>query len=127
MTCEQVAASSGVKIALHLEPYDGRSTGSVHLDLQHLYSIFLDPAGPHIASSAALLKAPCSCNSEQMCPVIFVYDSYRLPPGDWQQLFGNKNGLRCSRNDIFAIALWLSSDGGEQVNLSLAAVASPTM
>jgi hypothetical protein len=46
---------------------------------------------------------------------MFVYDSYRLQPSSWQQLFGKDGGLRCSSNDVFAIALWLEADGGEQV------------
>jgi glycoprotein endo-alpha-1,2-mannosidase len=113
---EQAAAKAGIKLALHLEPYDGRSVESVRLDLRHIHRLFLDPEGANFHLRTSLLTTACACNPENICPVIFVYDSYRLHPSDWQQLLGQDGGLRCSTNDVFAIALWLDSDGGEQVS-----------
>ena len=110
----QAAGEAGIKLALHLEPYEGRSAGSVRLDLNHIHS-FLHPDGPNSRAAAALLKTPCACDSRRLCPVIFVYDSYRLHPDDWKTLFGRDGGLRCNKNDVFAIALWLGADGGQQV------------
>ncbi len=83
-------------------------------DLQHIHSVLLDRSSVFFELSASLLKVPCACDAQNMCPVIFVYDSYRLQPCDWQQLFGIDGGLRCGSNDVFAIALWLDEDGGEQ-------------
>jgi hypothetical protein len=119
MMYEQAAAKAGIKLALHLEPYHARSVESVRLDLRHIHHLLLDPDGAHFDSGTSLLTTPCACNPDNNCPVIFVYDSYRLHPSDWQQLFGQDGGLRCSRNDVFAIALWLDSDGGEQVLTAL--------
>jgi hypothetical protein len=115
---KQAASNAGIKIALHLEPYAGRSVASVRLDLEHIYSILLDRNSVFFGLSASLLKTPCACDAQNMCPVIFVYDSYRLQPSDWQQLFGTEGGLRCGSNDVFAIALWLDADGGEQAFLT---------
>ncbi len=111
----QAAQKAGMKLALHLEPYASRSAESVRQDLQHIYRLLLDPDSPAFELSDSLLKTPCACDDKAMCPVMFVYDSYRLQPSSWQQLFGRDGGLRCSTNDVFAIALWLDADGGEQV------------
>lgn len=113
---KQAASKAGIKIALHLEPYAGRSVTSVRHDLQHIRSVLLDRNSGFFELSASLLKTPCACNAQNMCPVFFVYDSYRLHPSDWQQLFGADGGLRCGSNDVFAIALWLDEDGGEQAS-----------
>jgi hypothetical protein len=117
VTDVQAAAAAGIKLALHLEPYAARSAESVRQDLQHLRTLLLDPHGPNAEVAASLLMTPCSCDVQKMCPVIFVYDSYRLHPDDWKTLFGIDGGLRCSVNDVFAIALWLDFDGGQQVLL----------
>ena len=109
----QAAAKAGIKIALHLEPYEARNVKSVRLDLEHIHNLLLDPVGPNF--EASLLMTSCACNPDNMCPVVFVYDSYRLHPSDWITLLGNDGGLRCTLNDVFAIALWLDSDGGQQV------------
>jgi hypothetical protein len=113
VTWVQAAKKSGIKIALHLEPYETRSAETVRLDLEHIHKILLNPVGLNFEKS--ILMTPCSCNPNNMCPVVFVYDSYRLHPSEWKTLLGNDGGLRCTSNDVFAIALWLDSDGGQQV------------
>lgn len=76
----QVAAEAGIKISIHLEPYEGRSPASIRKDLEYLQS--------HWNSEALLrMKRPdCEVDDCEALPVFYVYDSYHNPATEWAQL-----------------------------------------
>jgi glycoprotein endo-alpha-1,2-mannosidase len=96
------AAEAGMRVALHLEPYEGRSVESVALDLFFLSHAY----GAH----PALLRVHGRV-------VAYVYDSYHISPSDWARLFREKGDLsvRGSAADVFAIGLWLDAGHGKDL------------
>ncbi|GIL86818.1 hypothetical protein Vretimale_15613 [Volvox reticuliferus] len=93
---------SPVRVAFHLEPYEGRNKENVYEDLAYLTEKYM--------GSQALLRV----NGR---PVYYVYDSYKLPPGDWAQLLLRNDGpwnVRGTPKDGLFLGLWLDKDDGEQ-------------
>lgn len=93
-----------LKVAFHLEPYEGRSVESVRADLQHLMS-------QHNASQGLMRLGGR--------PVYFVYDSYRLPAAQWARLLG-KGGdvsVRGTELDGVFIGLMLDLKEGDELLL----------
>jgi len=86
----QAAELSGrVQVAFHLEPYEGRSAGSVAEDVQYLERRF--------GNSSALQRI-------EGRPVYYVYDSYHVASMDWKAVLPKLRG--------YFVALWLDAGGG---------------
>ncbi|EFJ40560.1 hypothetical protein VOLCADRAFT_99671 [Volvox carteri f. nagariensis] len=95
-------SGSKVRIAFHLEPYEGRTKETVHEDLVYLSKKYRD--------SPAVLQI-------NGLPVYYVYDSYRLPASDWAQLLRRNDGplnVRGTPADGFFLGLWLDRDDGDE-------------
>lgn len=93
-----------VKLAFHLEPYEGRTVQTVREDLQHLMDAY--------GSSPALLRI-------RGLPVYYVYDSYRIPADAWAKLLApaGHSSVRGTQLDGVFIALMLQlQDGNEIIN-----------
>ena len=75
------AAAEGSAVALHLEPYPGRSAHSVREDLRYLVDTY--------GSSPGLLRIEGRL-------VHYVYDSYHIAPADWAELLapGGEHSVR---------------------------------
>ena len=104
------AASAGITIALHLEPYHGRSAESIRLDIEYL----LERYGDH----TAMLRMPRELEGvSRALPVLYVYDSYHIVPGEWQRLLsvGGDLSIRHTASDAFLIGLWLDSQHGQDL------------
>ncbi|KXZ56938.1 hypothetical protein GPECTOR_1g846 [Gonium pectorale] len=96
------ATNSPVRVAFHLEPYEGRTKESVREDLEYLGGKYRD--------SPALLRY----NGR---PVYYVYDSYRLPASEWSQLLKPRDSslsVRGTVADGFFLGLWLNQNDGEE-------------
>ncbi|GFR40729.1 hypothetical protein Agub_g1338 [Astrephomene gubernaculifera] len=92
---------SPVRVAFHLEPYEGRTKETVHADLSYLSSRY--------GQSSAVLRI----NGR---PAYYVYDSYRLPASDWAQLLLPGAGplsVRGTPADGFFLGLWLNKNDGD--------------
>ncbi|PRP87823.1 hypothetical protein PROFUN_04297 [Planoprotostelium fungivorum] len=98
-----------MKIALHHEPYDGRSTSSVKEDLQYIVQEY--------GSHGALYRRKEAGN----LPVLFVYDPYHIQPKEWSDILTvkGKNSIRGTTHDAILISLivekrdeLLMTDGG---------------
>ena len=50
-------------------------------------------------------------------PVLYVYDSYRIPVREWQQLLQpmRAKSVRNTGRDVFAVGLWLEAHDGDQL------------
>ncbi|KAG2448209.1 hypothetical protein HYH02_006794 [Chlamydomonas schloesseri] len=96
------ATSSPVRVAFHLEPYEGRTKQSVHEDLVYLSTKYRD--SPAVARVNGRI-------------LYYVYDSYRLPASDWAELLVPNTGplnVRGTAADGFFLGLWLEKDDGDK-------------
>ena len=87
------AATAGLSVALHVEPYEGRTATTLRKDLQFVADTYLH-------------KKPALQMWEGR-PVYYLYDQYRLSASEWATLFvrshtpppaGNKYHSECTRN-----------------------------
>ncbi|KNC55155.1 glycoprotein endo-alpha-1,2-mannosidase [Thecamonas trahens ATCC 50062] len=92
-----VAEATGMAIALHLEPYKGRSADSLAADLAYIAATWGD--------SPALFRDPASG-----LPMHYVYDSYLLPAADWARLLTPAGDLSVRKTPADAIFLSLYLD-----------------
>ena len=100
-----VAKKYALKIALHLEPYENRTAVSVYNDIKYIHSRY----GTH----PALYKVLPRAESPTALPIVYIYDSYQVPPHDWAQVFTTDGSLslRNTDNDVVAIGLLTSGSG----------------
>jgi glycoprotein endo-alpha-1,2-mannosidase len=98
------AAVGGIGVALHLEPYEGRTAASVAEDLAHLHSRFGNHSGLHRAAQGGK-------------PVFYVYDSYHVPPGEWARVLapGGDLSVRGTQLDGLFLGLWLERPHGQEL------------
>ena len=97
------AATGGrVGVALHLEPYAGRSVESVRADLAHLRARFGAHPGLHRLRGR---------------PVFYVYDSYHQGAGEWARLLtpGGDLTVRGGELDGVFLGLWLERSHGRDL------------
>ena len=106
-----IAQEVGMKVALHLEPYHGRTALTVSHDLAYIVERF----GPHPALHRTASGRGKGDTRE--LPVVYVYDSYRIPIREWQQVLlpMRSRSVRNSARDVFAIGLWLEAHDGDQL------------
>lgn len=100
---EAASAVGGIGVALHLEPYAGRSAESVRADLDFL----ADAYGGH----AGLFRGVDGR------PLFFVYDSYHISPAEWVRVLspGGDLSVRGGAADGVFMGLWL--EGGHGADL----------
>ena len=97
------ALAHDVKLALHIEPYRGRTPQSVRDDLRYIHS--------HYSQHPAFYKLervdPSNGGRARWLPLVYVYDSYLSPARDWAAVFkpGGSLTVRGREEDCVAIAL----------------------
>ena len=103
LALDAAAAVGGIRVALHLEPYAGRTAESLAGDLAHIAAEF----GSH----------PALHRDATGRPVYFVYDSYHLPPHEWRRLFtaGGDLSVRGTAADGTFLGLWLEAGHGKDL------------
>jgi glycoprotein endo-alpha-1,2-mannosidase len=94
-----------VRIAVHLEPYPGRSVFSIRQDLEYLHA--------RHGRSRALYRI----NGK---PVFYVYDSYHIEAQQWRRLLalGGDVTVRGTPLDAVFIGLWLADPNGRDLHRS---------
>ena len=108
----EIAFETNIKVALHLEPYEGRSVDSIRLDLEYITEKY--SKHPAIARSKR-------SESDVELPIMFVYDSYHISSQDWTRLLSIKSeentvGIRGESCDAFLVGLWLSNNDGNELS-----------
>jgi len=100
---EGSSLSLSIKIALHLEPYPGRSVESIADDLQYLHTNY----GHHA----------CIYRGTDGRPVHYVYDSYHILSNNWARLLDRQGDLsiRGTQTDAIMIGLWLDHHHGRDL------------
>eukprot|EP00775_Hariotina_reticulata_P013015 gene13015-13144_t len=81
-----------LKVAFHLEPYEGRTMQTVRADVEYLMSRF--------NTSKALLR-------HEGRPVYFVYDSYQIPPADWSNMLAPQGQVTVRGTDLDGVFIGL--------------------
>lgn len=96
-------AHGGIRVAIHLEPYDGRSVASVRADLKYLVETY----GHH----SCLLTGRGRMT-------VYVYDSHHLPPHEWAQLLlpTGDDTIRNTPLDCEIFGLWLHHHHGRDLS-----------
>lgn len=79
----KITGEKHLKIAFHLEPYQGRSVTTIKRDLEYISNTY----GTH----PALYRI-------NKLPVYYVYDSYQIVPEEWAKLFVCDGNTACIRN-----------------------------
>ena len=112
------AARTGLKVALHLEPYEGRSAASFRDDVVYLARRY----GSHPATLRLPRSNVAGGGNEHALPVYFVYDSYHIAAAEWAPLLtlgGSEGGdgasLRDTPADGVFIGLWLDQHHGSDL------------
>jgi glycoprotein endo-alpha-1,2-mannosidase len=93
-----------VKIALHLEPFPGRTVESVKEDIEYIYQQY----GSFLSFYRDELNGK---------GLFYIYDSYHIPEYQWKRLFKNEGdiSLRNTMFDCTVIGLWLLPQHGKEL------------
>eukprot|EP00793_Prasinoderma_coloniale_P001150 PRCOL_00006141-RA len=98
-------AAAGVRWALHMEPYPGRTAASFREDLEYLAS----PEGGRLLAHPALARVAGR-------PLAFVYDSYHISASDWAAVLARGGAsVRGTPLDVFAVGLFLERGHGAEL------------
>ncbi|XP_063234008.1 glycoprotein endo-alpha-1,2-mannosidase-like protein [Bacillus rossius redtenbacheri] len=93
------AHAHGLKVAVHVEPYRGRSPASLAEQVRYLVLQY----GTH----PALLRM---ARGPRSLPVLYVYDSYLLPAAAWRELLSPRGNLSLRGTPFDAVFLALLVD-----------------
>lgn len=96
----EAARKTGMKVCFHLEPFPGRGAATTRQALAYLHE--------HYGAHPALFR-------HKGRPLVYVYDSYLTPPGEWASIF-TKTGADTIRDtplDCVAVGLWVKEKDGE--------------
>eukprot|EP00658_Telonema_sp_P-2_P019542 TRINITY_DN17716_c0_g1_i2.p1 TRINITY_DN17716_c0_g1~~TRINITY_DN17716_c0_g1_i2.p1 ORF type:complete len:250 (-),score=44.66 TRINITY_DN17716_c0_g1_i2:802-1551(-) len=104
----RAAEQHGIKIAIHLEPYHGRSPRTIHKDL-----VYLHARHQHSAALLKMKRPSCVATGATDCPslpVFYVYDSYHNAVSEWGELLceGRPGSIRGTKHDSVMISTLLS-------------------
>lgn len=106
----------GIKVALHIEPYKGRTACSVRYDLLYAHK------KGYTSHPSYLKLASTSMNStaSKDLPVFFVYDSYAIPLAQWARVFTTSGDMtvRGKPEDAYMIGLLIDSSDCKQYRIS---------
>ena len=100
------ALAHGIKLALHIEPYKGRTPLSVRNDLRYIHSHYTQ----HPAFYNVNRAGPTDAKLRPL-PLVYIYDSYLNEAHDWATIFkpGGALSVRGKEEDCMAIALLVES------------------
>ncbi|EER10985.1 mannosidase, endo-alpha, putative [Perkinsus marinus ATCC 50983] len=98
-----IAWAHGMRVAIHLEPYEGRTPSTVRKDFEYIHTHY----GEHPA-----LHRVANVRDGTLLPLVYIYDSYHNSPEEWARLLTpngdlsvrGKTGLDCT-----AIFLWVEA------------------
>ena len=92
-----VAAKHKLKVALHIEPYDGRNDQTVHKDVEYIINKY--------SKHEAFYKH--KTKDGRYLPVLYIYDSYHTKPHEWAQLLtpSGSHSVRNTKYDCLFICL----------------------
>jgi len=86
----------GLKICLHVEPYEGRSVANFRKHLKYVQETY--------GSHPAYYKVK---KGSQYVPLFYIYDSYRITPNEWQRIFTSRGNLSVRNTELDAVFIAL--------------------
>ena len=95
------AARAGLRVAFHLEPYEGRSVSDVRNDVEYIVEAY----GSH----------PAFYRNADGMPVYYCYDSYRKPVADWAELLLPRGSATVRGTALDGVYLGLFLSRGHEV------------
>ncbi|XP_012251238.2 glycoprotein endo-alpha-1,2-mannosidase-like protein [Athalia rosae] len=95
----------GLKVAPHMEPYDGRNPINL---IEHLKYVFNE-----YGSHPALHRIKRETDGAVL-PVMYIYDSYVFPSTAWWELLSDKGNLTLRGTEIDAIYMGLLVEAGHR-------------
>ena len=109
------ARTTGLAVALHLEPYAGRNAASVAEDVAYVARRYRDEVGWY--RLPVRRQARPGAQSQEPRPVYFVYDSYHTPAAEWAAVLevGGRNTVRGTDLDGVFVGLWLNAGDGDNL------------
>lgn len=105
----QHAAKHGLKVCLHVEPYQGRTAESLRSHLDYVHTTY----GSHPAYYRV-------SRGSRSLPVFYIYDSYNLPPAQWARLFSSQGDLTVRGGELDGVFLGLLVDYKHRADISAA-------
>jgi len=90
------AMKYGLKVCLHVEPYEGRSVANFRKHLKYVYETY--------GSHPAYYKVK---KGSKNLPLFYVYDSYRITPNEWQRIFTSSGDLSVRNTELDAVFIAL--------------------
>jgi len=106
----EAASDAGVGVAVHLEPYEGRSPASVREDLAYLLGRY--------GSKLARMK---TCGSAEAKPIVYVYDAYHSPSTEWATVLTPSGSETVRGTDLDVVAIATVLERSELADLTLGA------
>ena len=90
------AAKYGVKVCLHIEPYNNRSVENIRTNLAYVHTAY--------SNHPAYYKRKVG---QKLLPVFYIYDSYLIHPLQWQRLLSSHGDLSIRGTDLDGVFLGL--------------------
>jgi len=90
------AQKYGVKICLHVEPYEGRSVANFRKHLRYVHETY--------GSHPAYYKVR---KGSKEVPLFYIYDSYRITPVEWKRIFTSRGDLSVRNTELDAVFIGL--------------------
>ena len=103
------AGEEGVKVCLHIEPYEGRGPATLRKHLQYVVTQY--------GSHPAYYKQRRGTVS---LPVFYIYDSYRTPPDQWARLLSKRGDLSVRGTELDALFIGLVVDYKHRLDIKKA-------
>lgn len=105
-----IAHLYSIQVAIHIEPYKGRSPNTVREDLEYIVEKY--------SSHSALYKyGRIVDGTEKLLPVVYIYDSYITAASQWAELLkpDAPNTIRGTELDCVAIGLLVERHHQEDI------------
>jgi glycoprotein endo-alpha-1,2-mannosidase len=101
----EAARSNGMKVAFHIEPFEGRTAETTRRAIRYL----IDSYGSH----------PAFYRTDRFDerPIFYIYDSYLVPPAEWATVLSQDGAatIRGTKYDSIVIGLWVNEDDGDAI------------
>ena len=108
------ALAVDMRVAFHLEPYQGRDAASVAADFAYIAAQY---GGHGAVLRAARTGGGDGATPPPLLPVCYVYDSWHIAAAEWARVLTPRGDLsvRGGRADVVAIGLWLERRHGAEL------------
>lgn len=105
----EAAHKHGIKVCLHVEPYEGRNASN--------FRGFLAYVNKEYGSHPAYYKVK---RGGRQLPLFYVYDSYRLTVEEWQKILSVSGNLTVRATDLDAVFIGLVVEYKHRVDIKTA-------